>query len=279
MEDNDYINYARIERAINYIKANFKQQPSLDDIAKAVNLSAYHFHRLFSAWAGTTPKNFLQYVSIEYAKKLLKENRESTFETAAKTGLSGTGRLHDLFVSIEGMTPGEYKKGGQNLCINYSFEKTKFGEIIIASTAKGICHLMFSENREIALSLLKNKYPYASFISGTSIHQQNALQVFRQTGTITETISLHIKGSDFQMKVWESLLTIPEGNLTTYGNISKNIKNPSASRAVGTAVGANPIALIIPCHRVIQSSGVLGGYMWGETRKAAIIGWEAAQTK
>ena len=277
MNEQELINYNRIAEAINYIKNNFKEQPNLDDVAEKVHLSPFHFQRLFTEWAGTSPKKFLQYTSIEYAKKLLKENQASLFETAYKTGLSGTSRLHDLFVNIEGMTPAEYKNGGKNLFINYSFAQSQFGTILVASTTKGICHIAFTENEIQAFSILKNNFPNASFKQYLDPIQQNALFIFGHNWQKLNQIKLHLKGTDFQLKVWETLLKIPMGQLSTYGNIAKKIENPNASRAVGTAIGDNPVAFLIPCHRVIQSTGKLGGYMWGTTRKTAIIGWEASK--
>ncbi len=277
MESQNQLNYNRIAQAINYILENFKSQPSLDDIARELNLSPFHFQRLFTEWAGTSPKNFLQYISLEYAKKQLKDSQKSLFITSENTGLSSTGRLHDLFVKIEGMTPGEYKNGGQNLSINYTFEDTHFGKILITSTIKGICHLMFVEDEEASLEYLKSKYPNAMYYNQTDEHQQNALLFFNNEEKDFAQIRLHLKGTNFQLKVWESLLKIPEGRLSTYGTISRHIQQPTSARAVGTAIGSNPVAFLIPCHRVIQSSGLLGGYMWGNTRKTALIGWEAAR--
>jgi AraC family transcriptional regulator of adaptative response/methylated-DNA-[protein]-cysteine methyltransferase len=277
MNEQEHINYTRIAEAIEYIKNNFATQPSLDEIAKKVHLSPFHFQRLFTDWAGVSPKKFLQYISIQYAKKMLDHSQATLFDTAYKTGLSGTGRLHDLFVKIEGMTPGEYKNKGKDLSINYHFTESLFGKILIASTHKGICYMGFSDNQQIAFSELENHFPKASFIQQTDDIQQNALQIYTQDWTKINKIKLHLKGTDFQLKVWETLLKVPIGNLATYGNIAKAIQKPKAARAVGTAIGSNPIAFLIPCHRVIQSTGVFGGYMWGPTRKTAIIGWEASK--
>ena len=277
MKTQEEINYYRIADAIKYIQLNFKNQPSLEELAEKANLSPYHFQRLFSEWAGTSPKRFLQYISIGYAKKCLKENQASLFETALETGLSGTSRLHDLFVNIEGMTPGEYKNGGANLNVNYSFAETPFGNIIVAATPKGICHLVFVEDEQIALEQLISKFPAANFHHQLDSIQQNALFIFQNDWTTLQEIKLHLKGTDFQLKVWETLLKIPLGKLSTYGSIANKLENPKACRAVGTAIGDNPVAFLIPCHRVIQSSGALGGYHWGTERKTAIIGWEAAK--
>ncbi|NTD99984.1 methylated-DNA--[protein]-cysteine S-methyltransferase [Agrobacterium tumefaciens] len=277
MKTQEEINYYRIADAIKYIQLNFKNQPSLEELAEKANLSPYHFQRLFSEWAGTIPKRFLQYISIGYAKKCLKENQASLFETALETGLSGTSRLHDLFVNIEGMTPGEYKNGGANLNVNYSFAETPFGNIIVAATPKGICHLVFVEDEQIALEQLISKFPAANFHHQLDSIQQNALFIFQNDWTTLQEIKLHLKGTDFQLKVWETLLKIPFGKLSTYGSIANKLENPKACRAVGTAIGDNPVAFLIPCHRVIQSSGALGDYHWGTERKMAIIGWEAAK--
>ncbi len=277
MNNQEYINYTRIAEAIEYIQKNFKDQPNLDEIAEHVNLSPFHFQRLFTDWAGVSPKKFLQFISVQHAKKILNNPQSTLFDTAYKTGLSGTGRLHDLFVKIEGMTPGEYKNKGENLTINYSFTESKFGRILVASTRKGICYMGFSDNKEIAFSALEKRFPKASFIQQTDEIQQNVLQIYTQDWSKINKIKLHLKGTDFQLKVWEALLKIPTGNLATYGSIAKSIKKPNASRAVGTAIGNNPIAFLVPCHRVIQSTGMFGGYMWGTTRKTAIIGWEASQ--
>lgn len=277
MNTQETINYNRIAEAIDYIKANFKDQPNLDEVAEKVHLSPFHFQRLFSEWAGTSPKKFLQYTSIEHAKKLLKENHATISETAFETGLSGTSRLHDLFVNIEGMTPAEYKNGGKNLAINYSFAESPFGNIVVASTSKGVCFMAFAEDEIAGLIALKDKFPNASFTQKLDLAQQNALFIFQNDWSKLSEIKLHLKGTDFQLKVWETLLKIPMGQLSTYGSIAQQIQKPNASRAVGTAIGSNPVAFLIPCHRVIQSSGIFGGYMWGNTRKTAIIGWEGAQ--
>lgn len=277
MNTQETINYNRIAEAIDYIKANFKDQPNLDEVAEKVHLSPFHFQRLFSDWAGTSPKKFLQYTSLEHAKKLLKENQATISETAFETGLSGTSRLHDLFVNIEGMTPAEYKNGGKNLEINYSFAESPFGNIIVASTQKGVCFMAFAEEEEIGFDDLKHKFPNAQFSKKLDLAQQNALFIFQNDWSKLSEIKLHLKGTDFQLKVWETLLKIPMGQLSTYGTIAHQIQKPNASRAVGTAIGSNPVAFLIPCHRVIQSSGIFGGYMWGNTRKTAIIGWEGAQ--
>lgn len=277
MNEQENINYIRIAKAIEYIKNNFKQQPTLDEIAEQIHLSPFHFQRIFKEWAGTTPKKFLQYISVQYAKELLKEKQATLFDTAYKTGFSSTSRLHDLFINIEGMTPAEYKNEGKNLIIHYNFYQSPFGKIIIASTPKGICYIAFNDDEIQALFHLKEKFPQATFLQKADTIHKQALHIFLNDWNKLSEIKLHLKGTDFQLKVWEALLKIPLGQLSTYGNIANKIGSPNASRAVGSAIGNNPIAFLIPCHRIIQSSGNIGGYMWGNTRKTAIIGWEAAK--
>ncbi len=277
METQEQINYKRITEAIEYIKTNFKDQPNLDEVAEQVHLSPFHFQRLFSEWAGTTPKKFLQYISVQHAKKILSDQRATVFDTALETGFSSTSRLHDLFVNIEGMTPSEYKNGGKNLLINYSFAESPFGNLIVASTQKGVCYMAFENDEEMALNNLTSKFPNAVFQRKLDHLQQNALFIFQNDWSKLPEIKLHLKGTVFQLKVWETLLKIPMGQLSTYGNIAEQIGNSKASRAVGTAIGSNPVAFLIPCHRVIQSTGNFGGYLWGNTRKTAIIGWEMSK--
>ena len=278
MKTQEQIYYERIERAIHFIKENRREQPALVDVAEAVNMSPYHFQRIFREWAGVSPKGFLQFLNVEYAKRILSETHASLLETAFETGLSGTSRLHDLFVTIEGMTPGEYKNGGENLRINYSFATSPFGEIIIASTDKGICCLEFIVNdRMEAFSSLQRRFPNARFYQTVDAFQQNALLIFAQDWSKLSEIKLHLKGTDFQLKVWEALLKVPMGGMTTYGDIAARIEKPKACRAVGTAVGDNPVAFLIPCHRVIRSTGEFGNYHWGIERKELILGWEAAK--
>jgi AraC family transcriptional regulator of adaptative response/methylated-DNA-[protein]-cysteine methyltransferase len=279
MNIQDETNFGRIASAIQYINTNFRAQPGLDDIAEQVNLSPFHFQRLFTEWAGVSPKKFLQYLTLAHAKKMLKDSQATLFETAFETGLSGTGRLHDLFINIEGMTPGEYKNGGEQLQINYSFAGTIFGKILIASTEKGICYIAFNEDQDTEFAIMRAKFPQAQYQQQTDAFQQDVLQFFTQNWSQPQQLKLHLKGTDFQLKVWETLLKIPVGRLSTYGSIASSIGLHSASRAVGTAIGANPVAFIIPCHRVIQSTGVFGQYRWGSIRKQAIIGWEAAQAE
>lgn len=279
MSHQEHIDYNRIAEAIAYIQAHFKDQPDLDEVAEKVHVSPFHFQRLFTNWAGISPKKFLQYISIRHAKNILKNGQATLFDAAYETGLSGTGRLHDLFIKIEGMTPGEFKNGGEHLNINYSYAETPFGNILVASTAKGICYMAFADDEKQGLVDLQQHFPKAYFKQMLDMMQQNALYIFTHDWSKLSQIKLHLKGTDFQLKVWETLLKIPMGQLATYGTIAQKIKNPNALRAVGTAIGSNPVAFLIPCHRVIQLTGIFGGYMWGPTRKTAIIGWEAAKTQ
>lgn len=277
MSTQEHINFNRIAEAIGYIQQNFKTQPNLDAIAEQVHVSPFHFQRMFTEWAGTTPKKFLQYISVEHAKHLLK-GQATLFDASHETGLSGTSRLHDLFVNIEGMTPAEYKNGGKALTINYSFADSPFGSLIVASTDKGVCAMAFHDDEQQALNHVQQKFPNATFVRRLDLLQQRALFIFQNDWSKLSEIKLHLKGTDFQLKVWEALLKIPMGKLSTYGSIAEQIQQPNASRAVGTAIGSNPVAFLIPCHRVIQSTGTFGGYMWGPNRKAAIIGWEGVKT-
>jgi len=268
--------YEKIEKVILFLQQHFTKQPDLQEIAKQAYLSPFHFQRLFKEWAGVSPKKFVQFLSVEYAKHLLNQNLTLS-ETSYQLGLSGTSRLHDLFIGIEGMTPGEFKNGGEGLIIRYSFGKSPFGEVIIASTNKGICHLAFIKEQSIGINNLINLFPKAHFIKKDDAIQTDALHFFNNDWNDIKQIKLHLKGTPFQLKVWQSLLQIPFGKLTTYGQIASDIKQENAFRAVGTAIGSNPIAYLIPCHRVIKSSGIIGEYRWGGFLKKAIIGWEAAK--
>lgn len=270
--------YYRISEALKYIGENQQTQPNLEQVAEQVHLSPFHFQRLFSEWAGVSPKKFLQYLSVENAKAVLKNQHASVYDAAFEAGLSGTGRLHDLFVNIEGMTPGQYKNGGENLTIQYSLQECQFGNYLIASTQAGICNLLFFEkNSGPVIEELHAHWPNARLIEAHSPHDQSVAAFFNGSFQKEQSIRLHLKGTDFQIKVWEALLKIPEAALTNYAGIAKLIEKESAHRAVGTAIGKNPIAYLIPCHRVIKSVGKIGEYRWGSQRKKAMIGWEQAK--
>lgn len=273
------IDYQRIEDAIDYITKNFKEEPSLEEIASAINLSQYHFQRLFSRWVGVSPKKFLQFVKLVYAKRELAVKQLSVLDVSYDLGFSSSSRLHDLFVNIEGMTPGQFKNLGEGLGINYTFRETLFGTLLIGSTNIGICHMAFEREKEAAIKTLKEKFPHARYLEKTDDFQSKALRVFRLDWKGLDKIKLHLFGTPFQLKVWEALLKIPCGSLSTYGTIAKHIGKPKSSRAVGTAIGNNPVAYLIPCHRVIRSNGHLGGYMWGLNRKQALIAWESLRTE
>ncbi len=275
MADTKQYYYKKVAKAIEYLENNFKEQPDLEALADHVHVSQYHFQKIFTEWVGISPKKYLQYVSLDYAKMVLSQSTLSN--TAYNTGLSGTGRLHDMFVNIEGMTPGEFKNGGRNLSINYCFADSCFGRILVGSTTKGICHISFSDDNDHIVTRLRKCFPNAYLQHKTDEIQHTAINFFNADWSNLSKIKLHLKGSNFQLKVWEALLKIPSGRLSTYGKIATNISNPKASRAVGRAIGTNPVAYLIPCHRVIKASGSFGQYHWGSTRKKIIIGWEAAK--
>lgn len=271
-------NYDKIAGAIEFVSRNAQQQPELEAIAAAVHTSPFHFQRLFTEWAGVSPKKFLQFLTVEHAKQLLAAKQHTVFDAAYETGLSGTGRLHDLFVNIEGMTPGEYRNGGEDLIIQYSIQECRFGKYIVASTAKGICNLAFFEDGEkAAIADLRTNWPNARIQEGTDTHQQKIIRFFTNNTGDASDIRLHLKGTPFQLKVWQALLHIPQGDVSTYSGIAQQISQPTASRAVGTAIGSNPVSYIIPCHRVIKSIGETGGYRWGTTRKKAMLAWESGR--
>jgi AraC family transcriptional regulator of adaptative response/methylated-DNA-[protein]-cysteine methyltransferase len=269
--------YQRIAAAIEFIHQNFAAQPDLEAIAAHIHVSPFHFQKLFKEWAGVSPKKFLQYTSLQHAKSLLEQNH-TVADAAFETGLSGTGRLHDLFVRIEGMTPGEYRNGGASLTILYNLVQSPFGLLFVAATGKGICNIFFTEDEISGVAELKKLWPNAIVKMGKDVQQQYVQAFFNDDWSNLHQIKLHLKGTPFQMKVWEALLKVPAGRLATYSSVAASVGSPKASRAVGTAVGDNPVAYLIPCHRVIRATGVLGGYHWGATRKAAIIGWESGKT-
>ncbi len=271
------LNYNRIAKAIQFIQDHFQEKPSLEEIAEHVHLSPFHFQRLFSDWVGTSPKKFLQYTQVNYAKKLLKEEKRTLFDTHILTGVGSTSRLHDMFVQIEGMTPAEFKQGAEGLSIAYSFQGSPFGKCLIASTEKGICYLAFVDNDSAGLEELKHSFENATFIAEEQAIHREALLIFNLEDSSLKRIKLHLKGTSFQLKVWQALLSIPLGKLNSYKEIAEKVGQPTASRAVGTAIGSNPIAYLIPCHRVIQTSGQTGGYRWNPLRKTLMLGWEFAK--
>lgn len=268
--------YKLVESAILYIREHCNEQPSLEKVAAHVNLSPLHFQKVFKDWCGVSPKKFLQYSNLAFAKKLLNV-KNSVSDTAFQTGLSSNSRLHDLFVSIEGMTPAQYKNGGKNLTIHYYFYQGIFGQLLIASTQTGICHVAFVEDDKKSLSTLQSEFPMAAITQMEDPIHDAVLKIFDQKNSSLEHIKLHIKGTPFQLKVWEALLKIPAGNVATYRAIAEKISAGKGFRAVGSAVGQNPIAFLIPCHRVVNSSGVIGGYRWGSDLKRCLLSWEMAK--
>lgn len=271
-------NYYRVEKAIRFLDGNFRRQPSLREVAETAGLSEFHFQRIFQAWAGISPKKFLQFLTKEYAKQLLKKS--NLLDTTYDTGLSAPSRLHDLFISCEAMTPGEYKQKGSGLRIDYGFHPTPFGECFIALTERGICHLSFLDpmNRKETLEGFAKEWKNAKLNAGQEKTKNLIADIFirRRAKTRKVPLKLLCKGTNFQIKVWEALLKIAPGNVVTYRKIAQMIGSPRAVRAVGTAIGKNPIAYLIPCHRVIRSMGHFGGYRWGPARKKAILGMEAS---
>lgn len=276
MQDSQAHSYQRIAEVISFIKAHTKRSPSLEEIADSAKLSPAQFQQLFMEWAGVSPQQFMQYLSLQYAQELLADQQSLLSETGDANGISNRKKTHKFFVEIEQMSPASFKIGGEGLSIAYSFGKSLFGDIILASTAVGLCHLAFIEDQEKGIETMRSEFPKATYQQESMESHQAALSFFRTEWNESNRIKLHLKGSEFQFKVWNALLSIPLGKLVSYGTIATEIKKPAASRAIGTAIGSNPIAFLIPCHRVIQASGNLGGFMWGETRKSAMIGWEAA---
>jgi AraC family transcriptional regulator of adaptative response/methylated-DNA-[protein]-cysteine methyltransferase len=268
--------YARIEQAILFLEQNFRRQPDLKEIAASVGLSEYHFQRLFSRWAGISPKRFLQFLTVEYAKQLLDEST-SVLEVTYESGLSSPGRLHDLFVTCEAMTPGEFKEQAEGLTITYGFHPTPFGECVLAITERGICALLFvaGENREETLQELKDTWPKATFRQDPTQTKSFVERIFNPVKH-QQALPIILKGTNFQIKVWQALLSIPPGSVVTYEDIAAQIGQPGAAQAVGAAMAHNPIGYVIPCHRVIRKMGLFGNYHWGTARKKAILGWEVA---
>lgn len=270
--------YERIAQAISFIASRVHSQPSLDEIAAHVHLSPYHFQRMFSRWAGVTPKRFLQVLTLERAKQLLGKSMP-LLEVSDALGLSSGSRLYDHFVHLEAVTPGEYKLGGAGLTIEYAVHETPFGTAFIATTPRGICSFSFCEHTEIDehLAALQKKWRHASLRENREQTQAVVQAMFGAEKKIDRPVSLYVSGTNFQISVWKALLQIPPAKVVSYSQVANAIGHPGSARAVGLAVGANPIALLIPCHRVIQQSGKLGGYHWGLTRKQAIHAWESAR--
>lgn len=265
--------YERVEAAIRFIDAHAMEQPSLAEMAAAVGLSEHHFHRLFREWAGITPKRFLQLLTLEHAKRKLADSR-SVLEASFRTGLSGPSRLHDLFVTMEGVTPGEHRAGGAGVEIRWGVAPTPFGTAVIASTDRGVCHLAFSDDDAASRGTppdLTRRWPAARLRRDDGTAVAIAERIFGN-----DSIPLHVDGTNFQVQVWQALVRIPAGTVASYSDVARGIGRPEAVRAVAGAVAANEVAWLIPCHRVIRKLGETGGYRWGPARKRAMLAWEAA---
>lgn len=272
--------YKLMRRAIDRIDAEDGRDLSLEDIAAEMNMSPAHFQRVFSRWAGISPKRFQQFLRLDHARRLLTE-RHTTLETADAVGLSGSGRLHDLFLRWEAMSPGEYARGGEGLEIRWGWFESPFGPALIMGTEKGICGIGFAaeSDPEATMADLISRWPKATYVEDPMALSPLADAAFPQEGQAADKPTpLFLIGAPFQIKVWEALLTIPTGHVTTYSDIARVIGHPKAVRAVGTAVGRNPISWLIPCHRALRKSGGLGGYHWGLPVKRAMLAWEAAET-
>lgn len=269
--------YYLIEKAIHFLNNNVELQPNLDELAQHVNLSPFHFQRIFTQWAGVSPKQFLSFITVQHAKLKLKKPAATLFNTAFEQGLSSTSRLHDHFVKIIGMSPGEFKSEGAFIQLNYQYEESLFGKYIIFSSARGIVHLSFLNDFKDDFWYIKKHFPQASLVEKKDEFQKRVQSFFLKQSSFNSQIPLHIKGTAFQLNIWQALLNIPEASLTTYGQLAKAIQKPTAARAIGTGIGANPIAYLIPCHRVIKNTGLLGEYRWGADRKKVMIGWESAK--
>ncbi len=270
--------YHRVEAVIRFLEAKADEQPSLAEAAAAVGLSEFHLQRLFRRWAGVSPKRFLQYLTVEHAKGALRDGL-SVLAATYETGLSGPGRLHDLFVAVEAVTPGEYKALGRSLEIRYGTALSPFGEVFLAVTDRGVCGLEFlgEEDRGAVVDRLHHAWPGARLVRDTKRAEEYARRIFAPAEDRHAPITLLVQGTNFQLQVWQALLRIPAGAATSYGALAEALDRPRAARAVGSAVGKNPIAYLIPCHRVLRETGRFGGYRWGAERKMAILGWEAAR--
>lgn len=271
--------YARVEAAISYILSRPETPPSLEALAQRAGLSPFHFQRLFKRWAGVSPKQFSSYISVEYAKTAL-ERTTPILDAAFDTGLSGPSRLHDLFVSVEAMTPGEYKSRGRDLVIRHGVVDTPFGRSLVLMTGRGVCGLDFTDGDDgAALDRARLHWPLSRFEPDSAAARAMADRIFIPQGLRrTSGPPLFLRGTNFQLQVWSALLRVPEGAIASYGDIAKAIGNPTAARAVGTALAANTLAYIVPCHRVLRATGLFKSYRWGASRRWAMLGWEAAHS-
>jgi AraC family transcriptional regulator of adaptative response/methylated-DNA-[protein]-cysteine methyltransferase len=272
--------YVRVEKAIRFLDRERAAAPSLASVAAHVGLSETHFQKLFTRWAGISPKRFLQHRTAEVVKQLLREDR-ATLDVSFEAGLSGPGRLHDLLVNAEAVTPGEFQRGGEGVTVRYGFHPTPFGECVLAMTPRGICHLAFVHpvSRHEALDRVLRDWPEAKLVPDQSGTRAAAAQAFPPPGMARQPgLALHVRWTNFQLKVWRALLEVPTGDVTTYGAIAGAIGDAKASRAVGTAIGSNPVSYLIPCHRVIRASGEMGNYAWGVDRKRVMLALETSES-
>jgi AraC family transcriptional regulator of adaptative response/methylated-DNA-[protein]-cysteine methyltransferase len=270
--------YARVEKAIHYLKERYLEQPDLRMVAEAAGVSEFHFQRLFSRWAGISPKAMLKFLTAQRAKTLLRDSRASVLDAALDAGLSGPGRLHDLLVTVDAVTPGEFKNYGAGMEIRYGFHESPFGACLIGATSRGICHLSFLDEKSSRcrvefLEELKSDWPRATLCRDLPATDRLVRRIFIRAAD-RAPLRVHLVGTPFRLKVWQALLEIPFGRVMSYHDIARSIGAPDACRAVGSAVGANPVAYLIPCHRVIRETGVVGDYRWGRERKLAMLMWE-----
>lgn len=273
-----HLNYERVAQAIDFLGKNFRQQPDLAEVARQVHLSPEHFQRIFTEWAGVSPKKFMQFLTLDFLREKIYE-LPNLQAAADEAGLSAQSRVYDLFVNIEGVTPGAFREGGLGLQIHYGYHNTPFGLCFIAVADRGVCSLGFvdEDHKRTEFHVFQQKWHFAELHHAPEKTQPVVQQIFSPDKTQLQRLTVLAQGTNFQLKVWEALLRIPPGAVTTYSQIARSIGSPAAVRAVGSAVGSNPVGFLIPCHRVIQSTGKLGGYHWGEMRKSAIVGWEMAQ--
>lgn len=278
--DYDSSDYERVTAAIRFLEMNVHQQPTLDDLAAHLHLSPFHLQRIFTRWAGISPKRFLQYLTVEHAKARLAQSH-TLLDASLEIGLSGPGRLHDLFVNVEAVTPGDYRRGGLGVQIAYGVHRSPFGDCLLAVTERGVCSLSFlDDDVDAALTDLHRRWPLAQIRADASATTATFQRIFAAGSQPNQPpIPLLLKGTNFQLRVWEALLRIPPGAVCTYEDVAQLIGHPTAARAVGAAVGANAVAYLIPCHRVIRKSGLIQDYRWGPTRKKAMLGWEAAHNE
>lgn len=277
--DQALTDYARVTSAIRFCSEYWRDHPPLEEIAAHVGLSESHFQKLFTRWAGLSPKAFMQAITLDHARTLL-DGAASVLDTAYEVGLSGPGRLHDLFVTHVGLSPGEYKAKGGGLTVTWGFHASPFGRALVMTSPRGLVGLAFADDGEEAEALadMTSRWPQARFVEDAAATAPTARRIFDSACWSKDTpLRVHLIGTDFEVRVWETLLAIPMGRATTYSDIARHIGRPAASRAVGAAVGKNPISFVVPCHRVLGRSGALTGYHWGLTRKQAMLGWEAGR--